>query len=224
MLLLAGVGCGLASEPTHAPRSAAATPLDVGRTDDAGTRGHDRIGVPAPPFAVEGWIEGGALVPGPTSPAALRGKVVLVRFWTDTCPFCRRTAPALVELDRDFRDRGLVVLGLYHPKPRPVADGSRSPAAPFDVAAEADRIARIAARWGFAFPIGIDWWWRTLDGWWLAHGERSATSATLVIDRQGVTRWVHPGPEFHPGGPADHERCRADYAELRAIVEQLLDA
>src|SRR5262249_59430975 len=47
----------------------------------------------------------------------LRGRVVVVRFWTDGCPYCARTLPALGALAEEFRDRPLTSVGLYHPKP-----------------------------------------------------------------------------------------------------------
>lgn len=166
--------------------------------------GDDRLGLAAPPFELDGWVGD-----DPGDIADLRGRVVLVRFWTDTCPYCRATAPALVELDRDFAERGLVVLAIHHPKPRGTAK-------------DRDEIARIVDAWGFRFPVGLDESWRTIDAWWLASGERAATSATFLVDRRGVVRWVHPGPEYHPGGPADHARCRSDYAELRRAIELLL--
>jgi thiol-disulfide isomerase/thioredoxin len=179
--------------------------------------GSDRIDRPADALEVEAWVQHPwADARAPIDLAALRGSVVLVRFWTDTCPYCRATAPALVELDRDFRERGLVVLGLYHPKPRPTAD------AVIDLAAMTARVERVADEYGFRFPIGLDLRWRTIDAWWLHTGDREATSATFVIDREGVIRGVHPGPEFHPGGPADHASCRTDYAELRALIDALL--
>src|SRR5438105_5046912 len=80
--------------------------------------------------------------------------------------------------------------------------------------------SRVAAEYGFTFPVGLDEHWRTIDSWWLDSGERAATSATLLVDRRGIIRWVHPGPEYHPGGPADHERCRSDFADLRAAALQ----
>jgi len=210
------LACGLTAphEPTDvAPESSALT-----QTSAPARAGSDLLGLPAPALEVDGWIDGdgesGAA--SPASIAALRGRVVLVRFWTDTCPYCRATAPALVELDEDFRDRGLVVLGLFHPKPRPGDSES------IDATVMRARVARVASEYGFRFPIGLDLRWRTIDAWWLGTGDRDATSATFVIDREGVIRGVHPGPEFHAGGPADHESCRADYAELRALIESLL--
>jgi peroxiredoxin len=42
----------------------------------------------------------------------LRGKVVLVNFWATWCPPCRRELPSMERLWRQFRDAGLVVLGV----------------------------------------------------------------------------------------------------------------
>lgn len=154
----------------------------------------DLVGAPAREFIDLTWLDGGA-----RTLADLRGRVVLVRFWTDTCPYCRRTAPRLRQLDLDFRDRGLTVLGLYHPKPR----GRPAPLAEVRAAVEA---------WSLDFPIALDARWSTLDAWWLGTGEREATSASFLLDRRGVVRLVHPGPEY----------SEAEYAELRATIAALL--
>ena len=49
--------------------------------------GSDRIGVAAPQFQFDGWLNS-----APLSLQDLRGQVVLVRWWTDTCPFCASSA------------------------------------------------------------------------------------------------------------------------------------
>ena len=144
---------------------------------------------------------------GPTL-AELRGQAVLVRFWTDTCPFCRATAPALVALHERFAGRGATVIGMFHPKPRGT------------VRTEAE-VAEVAHRYGFSFPIGLDTDWATLDAYWLSHGEGRFTSASFIIDKQGIIRFVHEGPEFHPDGPADHAQCRSEYASIVASLEAL---
>src|SRR4051812_1758058 len=40
----------------------------------------------------------------------LRGRVVVVRFWTDTCPYCARSLPALQALAEEFRDQPVTFL------------------------------------------------------------------------------------------------------------------
>lgn len=152
------------------------------------------INTPAREFTDLEWLDGHS-----RTLAGLRGQVVLVRFWTDTCPYCRRTAPKLKQLDDELRARGLTVLGIYHPKPRgrPV---------------ERAEVTSIIKEWGLEFPVALDAGWSTLDAWWLNTGERDATSASFLIDRRGVIRHVHPGPEFSV----------AEYAALHAKLVALL--
>lgn len=44
--------------------------------------------------------------------ASMRGKVVLVDFWATWCPPCRKTIPHLIELQNEYGDRGLEVVGI----------------------------------------------------------------------------------------------------------------
>src|SRR6266481_4602893 len=82
------------------------------------TPGAELIGRPAPAWSFERWIR-----TAPLSLQSLRGRVVLVRWWTDGCHYCAATLPALETLRNRYADRGLVVIGVYHPKPpRAVSD------------------------------------------------------------------------------------------------------
>ncbi|MBI3035080.1 thioredoxin family protein [Candidatus Woesearchaeota archaeon] len=66
----------------------------------------------APDFAgIERWINSEPLKIG-----QLRGKVVLVDFWTYTCINCIRTLPYLKEWDRKYKDKGLVIVGVHTPE------------------------------------------------------------------------------------------------------------
>jgi peroxiredoxin len=150
---------------------------------------------------------------------ALRGRVVLVRWWTDTCPFCASSAPALRRLHQQYADRGLTVIGVFHPK------AGRDD--PLDIA----RVQRAVERRQFAFPVAIDWHWRTgtLKDWWLTGPERPATSVTFLLDKDGIIRFVHPGMEYHDADhanhgddPAGHAMCVDDMAAIRAAIERLI--
>ncbi len=203
LVLLLATACGSRGGASSVDGESAARPVGVA----VSRGGQELIGTAAPPFAEDlRWIHG-----EPTDLEALRGKVVLVRFWTDTCPFCQASAPALSQLHEAYGDQGLVVIGMHHPKPR----GSE---------AELEGIRARAAELGMEFSIASDEHWDTLERWWLDAGEgrRKATSVSFLIDAQGTIRWIHPGPEFHPDGPADHEQCREDYADAVATIEALL--
>ncbi|MDG2148423.1 MAG: TlpA disulfide reductase family protein [Planctomycetota bacterium] len=137
---------------------------------------------------------------GPDQPA----RATLVRFWTDTCPFCEASLPAIESLRKEFGPRGLRTLGIYHPKPPRVVTDTH--------------VAEAAARLGYHGPIGVDEQWAALQRMWLGGGERRATSASLLLDEEGVVRFVHPGPEFHPSRDPGHADCDRDYRELRAAI------
>lgn len=67
----------------------------------------------APPaIALENWLN----VDAPLSLDELHGKVVLLDFWATWCGPCRAAAPKLNELQEKYKDDGLVVIGVCHPK------------------------------------------------------------------------------------------------------------
>ena len=150
------------------------------------------------------WVQG-----GPLTLAGLRGRVVLIRFFTDAdCPYCRATAPALNEFHDAFAATGLVVIGMYTPKPRPRAVG---------VAAVRGHVST----YGFKFPVAVDADWGALRKLWQDGAPDAAfTSATLLIDRRGVLRHVHQGGAYakHASDP----RSRQDYEDLREAIVALL--
>ena len=53
-----------------------------------------------------------------------RGKVVLVNFWATWCPPCRKEIPDLIKLQRDYRSKGLQVIGVTYP-PQKLAEVRR---------------------------------------------------------------------------------------------------
>lgn len=139
----------------------------------------------------------------------LRGQVVLVRFWTDSCPYCARSVPAVQKLADEFRDRPVTFVGLYHSKPR----GSERP---WETAVDQAR------RWGVMFPLAYDRNWKTVRSWWLDGNRAAATSASFVIDGDGRIVHIHPGPTFYPSGaPADAEYDR-DFHAIRNAIRKAL--
>lgn len=163
------------------------------------------VGLPSPAWPDLTWVQG-----GPLSLAGLRGKVVLVRFFTDPgCPFCSATAPALNEFDREFRARGLVVVGFYTPKPRPRLTS-------------VEDVRRTVTTYGFRFPVAVDDEWKALRRLWLDRSTGAGwTSASLLIGRDGIVKFVHAGGVF--AKDSSDPQARRDYDEMRAAIEMALD-
>ncbi len=159
---------------------------------------------PAPDWGQHRWVQG-----GPLSLADLRGRVVLVRFFMSAdCPYCRGTAPSLNELHRRFGPAGLVVVGMFTPKPKP---------RPTSV----QQVKDYVEAYGFRFPVAVDDDWSALRALWLDRVPDAAyTSSSLLIDKRGIVRHVHPGGMFAKDG-ADAQAVR-DYEAMRAAIERLL--
>jgi len=154
------------------------------------------LGRNAPDWSGLRWVDS-----PPVQLPELAGKVVLIRWWTAPgCPYCRATAPALNAFHREYRDRGLAVMGFYHHK-------SPEPLAP---AAVKEHVRRL----GFEFPVAIDPEWRNLKKWWLDGGSENWTSVSFLLDRRGVVRHIHPGGQYVKGDE--------DYRVMKAKIEELL--
>lgn len=172
------------------------------------TAGDDRIGIEAPVFKFDGWLNS-----EPLTVDDLKGNVVLVRWFTDTCPFCASSTPALKQLYDEYTDKGLKMIGVFHPK------------AGRDDPLDKQRVERVLEARDFKFPIAIDWDWRngTLKDWWLTGPKRPGTSVTFILDKSGVIQFIHPGMEYHEDNGSElHKMCTSDMYRVRAAIERLI--
>lgn len=160
----------------------------------AGTEGRELVGKAALGWEAAEWIQG-----GPLTLEELRGRVVLLRWWTGPdCPYCGSSAPYLNEWYSRYSRQGLVIVGFYHHK-------SRGPLT-------RRQVAELAGRFGFHFPIAIDPEWRTLRRWWLDGHDRRFTSVSFLLDQESTIRYVHPGGTYTPD----------DAAAIEAQMQKLL--
>ena len=165
--------------------------------------GDELIGKPAPKWGTLEWLNS-----QPLKLNTLENKVVLIRWWTETCPFCSRSAPALNEFHDTFKDKGLVVIGIYHPKP----PGPRRQGA----------LEKAVKRLGFEFSIALDMDWEILRRYWLAKGRNRWTSVSFLIDKRGKIRYIHPGGEYYKGEDETRTEAQRDYDELKRLIEKLI--
>lgn len=133
----------------------------------------------------------------------LKGKVVLIRWWTGPdCPHCLSSLPLLQTWQERFRDDGLMVVGLYHHK----GPGR----------AHAEDVDRMVSDRSITFPVAIDWEWKTLKHWYLDHHPADFTSISLLIGRDGVLRFVQERGDLADGNAPAREL----EAELRKALEE----
>ena len=132
--------------------------------------------------------------------------MLVIRFWTDGCPFCSASAPVLSGWGERYRTRGFVILDIYHPKP---------PHAVTDQAVRA-----MAKRIGLKGVLAVDDDWSALERLWLRGKDRPFTSATLLVDREGVVRAVHRGGYLSQDGTDDDRRqARAFENSVKLLME-----
>ena len=178
-------------------------PQSTLRTLPESRGGQDLVTTVLPPLEFDRWLG-----TSDGKPLNTAGEVTLYRWWTDGCAHCEKTLPAVEKLRTKYGPQGLRVVAVYHPKP------------PRDVN-EADVMAA-AKTFGYEGVLAIDQDWSELRKFYLSTGKRSATSASFVVDRKGVIRFVHPGPRFYPSDdPADAQED-ADYRLVEQAVNVLL--
>lgn len=139
------------------------------------------VGAPLPRPTFDAWW-GGEPVPlgGDDAPRA-----TLYRWWTIGCPFCETSLPELDAIAERYADRGVRVVGVFHPKPR---------VARLD---DLDRDAVVAAArdLGFDGTLAVDVDHSELRRLYLDRDTTArATSVTILVDAEGVVRHVDRGP------------------------------
>ena len=105
---------------------------------------------------------------------SLRGRVVLLDFWTYSCINCIRTLPALKAWDDRYRPDGLTIIGLHAPE--------------FPFERDAGNVERAIGRNGLRYPVAQDNDFAT----WRAYGNQY-WPAKYLIDARGRVRYVHFG-------------------------------
>jgi thiol-disulfide isomerase/thioredoxin len=104
----------------------------------------------------------------------LKGKVVLVDFWTYSCINCIRTLPYLVDWNQKYSDKGLVIVGVHSPE--------------FEFEKNIDNVKQAVTRFGIEYPVLLD----NDHGTWNAF-QNSYWPRKYLVDSDGYIRYDHIG-------------------------------
>lgn len=180
LCILAALGIsgrnGLGERDDEEDRKLPARPPRLARWPDRGAIS-DRLPVEGHMPALDGAI--GWINSPPLTPAGLRGKVVLVDFWTYSCINWRRTLPYVRAWAQRYADHGLIVLGVHSPE--------------FAFERDGDRVRTATRELGIDYPVAID----SDHAIWNAF-ENQYWPALYFIDAQGRIR-------HHQFGEGDYE-------------------
>jgi thiol-disulfide isomerase/thioredoxin len=110
----------------------------------------------------------------PLTPEALRGKVVLIDFWTYSCINCLRSLPYVKAWYEKYKDHGLVIIGVHSPE--------------FAFEKDLGNVQRAVDALGVTYPVALDnnfaVWQAFKNRYWPAH---------FFIDATGRIRGHHFG-------------------------------
>jgi cytochrome c biogenesis protein CcdA/thiol-disulfide isomerase/thioredoxin len=180
-----GHGLGLKAIETESEREVEKARIARGESPRPGTEGESRLTAkdentvplddigPAPEFTdTEDWFN----TPGdrPLTMRGLRGKVVLVDFWTYSCINCIRTLPYLNAWNKRYAKDGLVIVGIHTPE--------------FPFEREAANVAEAIKTDGIEYPVVQD----NEMGTWNAYGNLY-WPAEYFVDAKGQVRFAHFG-------------------------------
>lgn len=136
------------------------------------------VGIKAPDITNSTWLNS-----EPLRFADLKGKVVLVEFWTLGCYNCRNVEPYVKQWHQQYAEQGFVVIGVHSPE--------------FLHEREVENVKRYMKKHGIRFAVPIDNDFST----WNRYGNRY-WPAMYLIDKRGIIRYIKVGE----GGYSETER------------------
>ena len=130
----------------------------------------------------------------PLDKTALKGKVVLIDFWTYSCINCIRTLPYLKAWYEKYKDQGLVIIGVHAPE--------------FAFEAKIENVEKAIQKFGITYPVAMDndfsTWKNYKNRYWPAH---------YLIDRTGQVVYSH-------FGEGQYELTEANIRQLLGLKEK----
>jgi thiol-disulfide isomerase/thioredoxin len=124
---------------------------------------------PAPDIANDQWLNG-----EPRSMQSLRGRVVMIEFWTFGCSNCRNVEPYVKAWYGKYAPQGFLVIGVHSPE--------------FTYERDLENVKRYLREHAITYPVTID----NEFSIWNRYGNRY-WPAMYLIDKKGIIRYVRAG-------------------------------
>jgi thiol-disulfide isomerase/thioredoxin len=196
-LLLAVMGLpARAQDKPAVPIQAEPTPAQITKLE---------IGQAAPALEIEHWVKGDPVK------KFEKDKVYVVEFWATWCGPCRQSIPHLTKLQKEFKDKGVTVIGVSGQDRRGVED-----VRPF-VQKQGDTMN---------YTVAVDKEMATTRAYMAATG-RSGIPCAYVVDKQGKLAWYgHPmeGMDLVIAGVLENKFDAAKHAERMLKFRQASEA
>ena len=174
VMTVGAIAIGRYPRPRVEPPARFNHPVEASRPDALANIKADLL-IPAnnAPSALE-FADGTWINSDPLTLEKLRGRVVVVEFWTFGCYNCRNTLPSMKDWDTRYRDRGLTIIGVHTP----------------ETSSEytLDNLRREVPSLEIKYPVLTDNEYQT----WKAYNVE-AWPTIFVLDKQGRIRWLHVG-------------------------------
>lgn len=127
----------------------------------------------------------------------LRGKVVLIDFWTYSCINCLRTLPYQKKWYEQYKDKGFVIVGVHTPE--------------FAFEKKPENVKKAIEQLQITYPVALDNQFKT----WRAYGNMY-WPAHYLVDRNGIIRQIH----FGEGAYRETENAIRELVGLLPIKEK----
>ena len=163
-------GDPVAKEANNNPLEENLSPKGVAGDKPDSLRAGGDVGNIAPEFqGISNWINS-----EPLTMEGLRGKVVLIDFWTLACHNCIETMPYLKDWHEKYTEQGLVIMGVHTPE--------------FDFEHETKNVVNSTIRYGLEYPVAQDNDFATWDSY-----SNRYWPAEYLIDKDGIVPYRHFG-------------------------------
>ncbi len=129
----------------------------------------------APAISSATWLNS-----SPLTQNDLRGKVVVVEFWTFACYNCQNTLPYIKSWDQKYRGQGLVVIGVHTPE--------------LSFERDVSNVRQAIKDYGIQYPVAVDGDYSNWNRYHVA-----AWPTWFIIDKEGYIRYSHVGEGDYSG-------------------------